>query len=155
VTNLFGLRGLLYAPRDIRAALRGLWSEVTRQRATALEFLDNVLSGEVKRQVFAVIDEAPMSDRLRDAKRFFELTPSDAAATLRRLTDAPSVGDDDGAWVTAAALHYVHDHRLAKLYPTIYRAARQGQGALVRETTELLLSWIEGNPSQKQTTGPA
>ncbi len=151
VRNLFGLLALLHTPRDIRAALRGLWSEVTRQRATALEFLDNVLSGEVKRLVFAVIDEVPMSDRLREAKRLFEISPSDAAATLQRLTVAPSVGDDDGAWVTAAALHYVHDHQLSKLYPLIYRAAEQGRESLVEETTKLLLSWIEGDPALTAT----
>lgn len=151
VTNLFGLLALLHSPRDIRAALRGLWSEVTRQRATALEFLDNVVAGEVKRLVFAVIDEVPMSDRLREAKRMFELAPADAAATLRRLTASPPVGDADGAWVTAAALHYVHDHQLSKLYPMIYRAAEKGREPLVQETTELLLSRIEGDPMQKQT----
>lgn len=152
VNNIFGILALVHKRRDIRAALRGLYSETTRQRATALEFLDNVLSGENKRLVFAVIDEVPMTDRLRQAKRMFELSPADPAVTLKRLATTPSVGDDDGAWVTATALHYIHDHQLAKLYPMIHRAADQGARVpLVAETTALLLSRISGSVEDKAT----
>jgi AAA family ATP:ADP antiporter len=152
VNNMFGILALVHKRRDIRAALRGLWSEATRQRATALEFLDNVLTGEDKRLVFAVIDEVPMSDRLRQAKRMFELSPADPATTLKRLTQAPSVGDDDGAWVTATALHYIHDHQLASLYPMIHRAAEHGaREPLVQETTALLLSRIADSKAHTAT----
>jgi AAA family ATP:ADP antiporter len=145
LTNVFALLALLYPQRDIRAAHRGLVSEEATPRAQALEFLDNLLVGEVRKLVFAVIDDLPIGERLREARRLFDLVPADAAATLRRLaTSPPPIGDVDGAWVTAAALHYVYDHGLTRLYPVIGRAAKSAREPLVQETTKLLLSRLEG-----------
>ena len=143
VTNIFALLALIHTPREIRAAHRGLLSEHATSRAHALEFLDNLLTGEMKKLVFAVIDEIPVSERLRQARRLYDLTASDADSAIRRLaTSPPPIGDVDGAWVTAAALHYIYDRKLRRLYPVIRQAADAEKGPLVEETTELLLSRI-------------
>lgn len=144
LSNVFALLALIYPPRDIRAAHRSLLSEHAYARAHAVEYLDNLLAGEVKRLVFAVIDDVPIGERLRQARRLFELATSDAATALRRLASSPPpIGDVDGAWVSAAALHYIYDRKLAHLYPVIRRAAESHRGPLVEETTELLLSRID------------
>ena len=140
VTNLMSLLGLIHPPREMRAAHRGLLSLHATSRAHALEFLDNLLTGETRRLVFAVIDDLPSAERMREARRLFGLEPAAASSTLRRLAGPPAVGDEDGAWLTAAALHFIHDRRLKNLYPVIRTAAKKDQTALVQETTGLLLS---------------
>lgn len=145
LTNIFALLALVHPLRDIRAAHRGLLSEHVTPRAHALEYLDNLLGGEMKRLVFAVIDDAPVAERIRQASRFYQLSPTEPDQALERLaTSPPPIGDVDGAWVTAAALHYIVDRRLAHLYPVIRSTAGAERDALVQETTELLLSRIDG-----------
>lgn len=141
-SNLFNLLALIHSPRDIRAAFKSLESGRPRLRAHALEYLDNLLAGEVRRLVFAVIDDLPAEERLRHARRLFGLAPADAATTLGRLAAQRPNGDADAAWLTAAALQYIHDHRLEDLYPAIRRAAEGDGEPLVQETAGFLLSRI-------------
>ena len=142
-SNIFRLLGLIHPQRDIRAAYQGLLSNRPERRAQALEYLDNLLAGEVRRAVFAVIDDLPLRERLKLAKRIFDLSPASVADTLRRLASVRPPGDVDAAWVTAAALHYIHDLEMVHLYPAIRRAAERDPEPLVQETTALLLSRIE------------
>ena len=143
ISNIFRLLSLIHRQRDIRAAYQSLQSERPDRRAHALEYLDNLLEGEVREAVFTVIDDLPMSERLRLAKKVFDLAPASASETLRRLASVRPPGDADAAWVTAAALHYIHDLELAHLYPAIRRAAERDPEPLVQEATALLLSRIE------------
>ncbi len=142
-SNLFNLLALIHSPRDIRAAHRSLVSGQPRLKAHALEYLDNLLTGEVRRLVFVVIDDLPSGERLRTARRLFDLSPTDAATTLERLAALRPNGDADAAWFTAAALQYIHDHRLVGLYPAIRRAAERDRAPLVQETAGFLMSRIE------------
>ncbi len=141
--NIFRLLGLVHPQRDIRAAYQSLLSDRPERRAHALEYLDNLLQGEVRMAVFVVIDDLPFRERLRLAKKIFDLSPASSADTLRRLATHRSAGDADAAWMTAAALHYIHDHRLTHLYPVIRRAAKVDLEPLVQETTNLLLPHID------------
>ncbi len=142
-SNIFRLLGLVHPLRDIRAAYQSLLSERPERRAQALEYLDNLLGGEVRQAVFAVIDDLPHRERLRLAKRIFGLSPAGISTTLKRLTAVRPAGDADAAWVTAAALHYIHDLEMVDLYPAIRRAAERDPEPLVQETTTLLLSRLE------------
>ncbi len=142
-SNIFSLLGLIHPQRDIRATYQSLQSNRPVRRAQALEYLDNVLNGEVRRAVFAVIDDLPHRERLRLAKRIFDLSPATISATLKRLATIRPAGDADAAWVTAAALHYIHDLEMVGLYPAIRRAAEHDPEPLIQETTALLLSRIE------------
>ncbi|MEM7353518.1 MAG: Npt1/Npt2 family nucleotide transporter [Acidobacteriota bacterium] len=138
--NIFQLLGLIHPQRDIRATYQGLLSERPDRRAHALEYLDNLLEGEVRQAVFAVIDDLPVRERRRLAKKLFDLAPESRAKTLGRLASERPRGDADAAWVTAAALHYIHDFQISSLYPAIRQAADNDAEPLVQETTELLLS---------------
>ena len=141
-SNLFRLLGLIHPQRDIRATFQSLQSRRKDRRAHALEYLDNLLHGEVRQAIFAVIDDLPIRERLRLARKLFDLLPSSRSETLRRLASTRPVGDADAAWVTAAALHYIHDLELSELYPAIRRAAERDLEPLVQETTTLLLPRI-------------
>ncbi len=110
-------------------------------RAHALEYLDNILSGDPRRLVFAVIDDLPVRERLRHAKRLFDLTPTDVSSTLLRLASLRPNGDADAAWLSAAALQYIYDRRLVQLYPAIHQAVGDRE-PLVQETAGYLMTQI-------------
>lgn len=140
--NIFNLLALLHRPRDIRAAHRGLISQRPGLRAHALEYLDNLLTGEVRQMVFAVIDDIPREERLRQAQKLFDLVPSTARTTLRRLATLRMNGDSDAVWLTAAALHYIVEYRLEDLYPVVHQVADHKGSPLLAETTQFLVQQI-------------
>ncbi|MCG8456222.1 MAG: HEAT repeat domain-containing protein [Holophagales bacterium] len=141
--NVFGLLSLLHSEREMAAARRGLESGRPELRAHALEYLDNVLQGEVRQQVFAVIDELPRADRLREARRLFGLVPETAETVLRRLALERPPGDYDAPWLTAAALRLIYDARIEALYPLLRRSAERDPEPLVQETAAHLIAQLK------------
>ncbi len=142
--NLFNLLALIYPPKDIRAAYDGLASEQPGLRAHALEYLDNLLTGDLRQQVFAVIDDLPGGERQRRASRLFGVAPRSAALALETWVQRRDPGDADAAWLSAAALHYIHEERLESLYWLVRRADSMDPSPLVQETTSYLLTHIDG-----------
>jgi AAA family ATP:ADP antiporter len=140
--NLFNLLALLHTPRDIRAARNGLGSSQTGLRAHALEYLDNLLDGDVRQQLFTVIDDLPARQRRRQARRLFDLEREGLAPTLKRLAATRTPGDVDAAWLNAAALHYIFENHLVHLYPAIKQARDEDFDPLVQETCHLLIRRI-------------
>ena len=53
------LLSLVYPPEDIGSATAALHSGSRAKQAQAIEFLDNLLTGDVKRYVFPLFDDAP------------------------------------------------------------------------------------------------
>lgn len=143
----FGLLALLHDPRTVRGTVRGLRSERQAIRAHALEYLDNALSGEVRRLVFAMVDEVPVVERLRQARRLFDIDPGGRDATLRRLVRHRPIGDAEAVWLTAAALHYVEERGIASLRPLVVEAIRSDHAELVQETARYLLPELAPPPS--------
>ena len=47
--------------------------------------------------------DLPIRERLRLAKKVFDVSPASPSETLRRLASVRPPGDADAAWVTAAA----------------------------------------------------
>lgn len=145
--NLFNLLALVYPPRDIRAAYEGLASDRPGLRAHALEYLDNLLTGHLRQQIFTVIDDLPGNERQRLALRLFGVRPRSATAALEAWVSRRPVGDEDAVWLTAAALHYIYEQRVESLYWAVRRAASHDTAALVQETTTFLLAQIDGASS--------
>ncbi|QXP52143.1 hypothetical protein [Cellulophaga sp. HaHa_2_1] len=56
--RIFKLLGLKYKQNDITIAYAGLVSEKQEARTNAIEFLDNLLSGELKRKLLPIIESS-------------------------------------------------------------------------------------------------
>jgi len=138
LATLFGLLALLYPPRDVGAARRSLAAGRPDLRARALEYLDNTLAGEVRRHVLAVLDDAPIDERLRRAARPYGVEVTSRAATVARFLDGRGDGDADGPALTVAALYTVYSERLAELYPRVGPLAGGGRDPIVCETA----AWV-------------
>jgi ATP:ADP antiporter, AAA family len=92
------LLSLIYPAKDIRRAWSGLNSSDPRQRAHALELLDNLLAGEIKTYVFPLYSDGQPDQRLNAARKSLGIVSIDTDAALRAL-----LAQDD-RWLKAATV---------------------------------------------------
>lgn len=116
---------LLYPAKDIRRAWAGFTSTDHNQHAYAVEFLDNLLAGNMKKYAFALYSDDRSEERLRCAAELADAGSMDAQAALTVLLH------QDDVWLKVSA---------------IWEVARRGLGGfrdMIAEMTnspDLLLS---------------
>ena len=128
-----GLLSLIYPLKDMRAIQSALAHTQPAVRLRALEYLDNMLEGEVCRAALTVFDDLPLAERQRQIKRLWGHELERPAEVLERLIFGLSQEDADVAALAAAALCFIHGHGLKSLDPLIGRAVHDERG-LLRET---------------------
>jgi HEAT repeat protein len=138
--NVFGLLTLIHPPAEIWPAYRGLTGGDRMQRARALELLDNILEGETRRDVFAVIDDCPMAEKFERAKRQFGVAVASRVETLKRFLDLEAADDPEAGDLVSAALYTVHLEQVRGLEPRIRDLAANSRDRLVGETA----AWVAG-----------
>ncbi len=94
--RIFKLLTLLYPPVDIDAARWTLEQGDARGRSSASEYLDNILSAPLRKQVLPVLEDMRREERVRRGNVLLKTRPRDVEETLLQL-----INDDDP--VTAAA----------------------------------------------------
>jgi len=146
VNNIFGLLELINNPEDVRAAQRSLLSGQPKMRARALEYLDNTLSGTVRRDVFAVIDDAPPEDKLRRAEQIFGIAVQTPEETLARMIQIDPRQDPSAIGIVLAALYNVWNEEIESLYPLIRNLAEESKDEMVRETAVWVSRRVEDGP---------
>jgi len=104
--RIYRLLGLLYHVDDIAAARYTIEQGETRRRAQAIEYLDNLLGGMVRRRVLPILDDSPLAEKVRHANGLLKSRPRALEDTLAQL-----VHDDDPV-VAAAAIHFIVHRRL-------------------------------------------
>ena len=82
--RVFRLLSLLYDWGDIRAARWAIERGAPRDRASAIEFLDNMLSGSLRKMILPLIDEGPLEEKVHKGKR----PPQNEGSRCRRHLDA-------------------------------------------------------------------
>ena len=107
--RLFTLLGIMYPVRDVDAARYAIDHGDAKSRASALEYLDNVLSGTLRKKVLPVLDDAPMADRVRKGNAIIGTRQRDVEETLVQL-----VNDDDQV-IAASAILLVAEQRITPL----------------------------------------
>ena len=134
VDNLFRLLSLVHPIVDVRAAALSLMSDDPRLRSHALEYLDNALQGEVRSEVFAVIGDVTLDDKLEYAQSEYDLAVQPADNVLRRLVVASATNDEMAHWFGSAAIHTICELKIEELYPQLLEASRRPDDSLARET---------------------
>jgi AAA family ATP:ADP antiporter len=150
VGSVFGLLSLIYPARDVEAAHRSLLSQDLRLRANALEYLDNTLSGSLRRDLFAVIDDAPPEDRLHRAAQQYGVDIEPAEATLGRLLHADPGSDPASVHLSFAAMHSVYADKVDRYYPVLTSIAESSEDAVLRETAEWVLRQLRVQRTEAQ-----
>jgi AAA family ATP:ADP antiporter len=104
--RIYRLLALIYPWRDISAAQWTLAHGDTRSRANATEYLDNVLTGQVRKRILPVLEEMPLEEKVRRANVLQKTRPRDVEETLLQL-----INDDDQV-VAAAAIDVARQQKV-------------------------------------------
>lgn len=133
--RMFRRLALLYPPRDIYAAYRGILSENRRQRGNAIEYLDNALTAEHRQIMAPFVEDLGEHALLDHAGRVHGFRFGGYHETLEAILQ----GDD--AWLRACALYVVGarlehslsnavEENLSARNPQIRETARWAHAAL-------------------------
>ena len=93
--------GLIYPWKDIAAAEWTLQHGDPRSRASASEYLDNVLSGQLRKRIMPLLEDLPVEEKVRRGNVLIKSRPRDVEESLLQL-----INDDDQV-VAAAAIDVV------------------------------------------------
>ena len=129
------LLSLIYQPQDIGSATVALRSGNQAKQAQAIEFLDNLLTGDIKRHVFPLFDDAPGIERFQQFLAFVGLQSFDAETGLHGLLK------QDDVWLKAAALWEIGLRRLPDFRDELQHYVNS-KDAVLKETAALVISRI-------------
>ena len=129
------LLSLIYSPADIESATAALQSGNPAKQAQAIEFLDNLLTGDVKRYVFPLFDDAPASERFETFLGLLGLRSFDRVTALQELLK------HDDVWLKAATIWEIGLRGLRDFQTELRRYLNSTQPVL-KETAELVMSRI-------------
>ena len=136
IDRIYRLLGLLYHAGDVAAARYTIEQGESRRRAAAVEYLDNLLGGVVRKRVMPILDDSPLTEKVRYANAVLKSRPRDLEDTLAQL-----VHDDDPV-LAAAAIHFIGQRRIWGLLDDIeYVASHRSENRVVSEA----VSWALAN----------
>jgi AAA family ATP:ADP antiporter len=125
--RIFRRLALLYPPRDIHAAYRGVTSGDARERGNAVEYVENALAAAHRDIVLPLVDAPDDVSRLRHAERRYRM----GFVTYEKSLEALLEGDDP--WLRTCALYVVGSKRQRSLLVSV-KANLSALHPLVRET---------------------
>jgi ATP:ADP antiporter, AAA family len=111
--RVFQLLALIYPPDDIGAAQWTLAYGDSRNRASASEYLDNLLSGPIRKMVMPVVEDLPIEEKVRRGNVLISTRRRDVEETLLQL-----INDDDQV-ISACAIDLVRQREMWSLAPDI------------------------------------
>jgi ATP:ADP antiporter, AAA family len=104
--RIFRLLGMLHPSDDIAAVRSALSHSDTRLRSGAIEYLDNLLSGDVRKRVMILIEDMPDAERVKRGNAIFKTRVRDVEDTLAQLVH------DDEEVIAGAAIQAVERREL-------------------------------------------
>ena len=125
VDRIYRLLGLIYHIDDVAAARYTIEQGERRRRAAAVEYLDNLLGGVVRRRVMPILDDTPLTEKVAYANGVLRSRPRDLEDTLAQL-----IHDDDPV-IAASAIHFSSLRQIPSLrsdfdYVITHRAGADG-----------------------------
>ncbi|HET7005320.1 MAG TPA: HEAT repeat domain-containing protein [Candidatus Binatia bacterium] len=130
------LLSLIYPSKDIRGIWSALNSADSAKQANAVELLDNLLTGDVKRYIFPFYGDTLEPERFRMSLEFLGWTSLDATTALRMLFE------QEDTWLTAASIWEIDIRGLTGFRDKIAQFVNSRNDVL-RETAELVLQRIQ------------
>ena len=131
--RMISLLSLIYPAKDIRRMWAGLNSEEQKKRADAVEFLDNLITGEIKAYVFPIFSDAPQADRFKTSLNFTGEATVDTESAVRALLQ------QDDLWLRAATVWEIGVRRLtgfrdqiAEFLNSEHLVLREAAGKVIR-----------------------
>jgi ATP:ADP antiporter, AAA family len=129
------LLSLIYPPGDIGSAMAALHSGSPAKQAQAIELLDNLLTGDIKRHVFPLFDDAPAAERFENFLALLGLKSFDEKMAFQELLK------QDDLWLKAATLWEIGSRGLGDFRGEIQQYLNSTEPVL-KETAALVMSRI-------------
>ena len=104
--RVYRLLALIYPWRDIGAAQWTLGHGDPRSRASASEYLDNILTGQLRKRIMPVLEDLPLEEKVRRGNVLLKSRARDVEETLLHL-----INDDDQV-VAAVAIDVVRQQKM-------------------------------------------
>lgn len=123
MNRMFVLLGLIHTPSDIAAVRYTLKDPDVRTRSRAIEYLDNLLEGSVRKRVMLLVEDMPADERIRRGNVIYRTRTRDVEDTLAQLlhdedqsiaSAAILLVEERGLWSLADDIEYVLAHRDAR-----------------------------------------
>ena len=138
--RIYRLLGLIYPWQDIAAARHSLERGDARTRSRAIEYLDNLLAGPVRRRVMPIIDDVPLAERVRSANDVLRSRARDLDDTLAQLVHEPD------PVVAASAIAFARKHDLWSVTDDLnFLLARPATDRTVRDAAAWALASKNGS----------
>lgn len=153
--RIFRLLGLLHPPSDIAAVRSALAQPDARLRSGAVEYLDNLLAGDIRRRVMLLLDEMPEAERMRKGNALFKTRVRDVEDTLAQLihddeqviaASAIQVVERRQLWALADDLEHVLARRDARDW-AVFEAASWALAARTLSNERRRALWLEPLPA--------
>ncbi len=144
--RIFHLLSLTHAAEDIAAAEWTLTHGERRTRASASEYLDNLLTGQVRKMVLPVVEDLPDHERIGRGNVLIGSRPRDVEDTLLHL-----INDEDQV-ISACAIEVVRQQQRWQLAPDIEHvlAHREARDWFVFEAASLALAEHRLQPDHRR-----
>jgi ATP:ADP antiporter, AAA family len=140
IDRIYRLLGLLYHVDDVAAARYTIERGESRRRAAAVEYLDNLLGGVVRKRVMPILDDSPLTEKVRYANTVLKSRPRDLEDTLAQL-----VHEDDPV-IAAAAIHFVGQRHMWGLSDDLeYVASHRSDNRTIGEAVSWALAARHAN----------
>jgi ATP:ADP antiporter, AAA family len=120
LNRTFNLLGLIKSQSDVAAVRNALRDPEVRVRSRGIEYLDNLLEGEVRKRVMLLVDEMPAEERVRKGNVIYRTRARDVEDTVAQLlhdedqsiaSAAVMLVEERGMWSLADDLEHVLAHR--------------------------------------------
>ena len=121
--RLWRLLAIQYPVADMDAAKAAIGGRDAKARSSALEYLDNVFAGPVRKKVLPIFDDMPLDERVRKGNVIISSRPRDVEETLLQLINdedeivaasAIYTAAEQKVWGLADDIEHVLAHRDAK-----------------------------------------
>jgi HEAT repeat protein len=130
------LLSLIYPSKDIRGIWGALNSRDSAKQAYAIELLDNLLTGDVKRYIFPFYGDTLEPERFRLSLEFLGWVSLDANTALRMLLE------QEDMWLTAATVWEIGRRTFGGVHVNIARFL-ESEHLVLREAAEIVSERFE------------
>ena len=155
VDRIYHLLEVIYPWKDVAAARWTLEHTTGRARAGALEYLDNLLTGQMRKRVIPVLDDVPLEEKVRRGNVLLKSRVRDVEDSLAQLVHDPDqiiaataihFVESRAAWTLAGDLEYALEHRDVKDW-YVFEAASWALAAQRMAADERRSRWMEPLPA--------
>jgi len=144
--RIFRLLGLRHPASDIYSAYLGIISTKKDIRASAVEFLDNILKKDIKKYLFPIMDTIPVDAKVKRGTELFGVSMADVNESLTQLIE----GHDP--WLKACAIYSLTKDSTPELRALVEKST-DDLHPVVRQTARLVAARLAARPGEMGGTG--